>query len=478
MIFLDWECFDSSIKDDLFSIVDVGPLYGPIISFTIERNKNLQLKLKTISESNSKTNRITPKANSVTAIDGEVKFQSSHNDSIAIAWGITPYNNLIKFSQTPSPSSSREETSLVKSIKWKREEAKKTAYTIDWIENLSNRFLWPHSDETKNNFKEERRFIAGNDQLVIESSTQSEGLSRSCAQIQVGSYKVIIGKSPVKKTNVNNPGFILYIGDPDEEIRKKIRDCLSYLLGDFFIYLGWTSFDAEWKRTCFCAVSAHALYDKAQGISGRPPAPLGYQYELQISPDLLSQMASSLFDIYDSYKLQNVFWNYWHAKAAPVHMAAVHFGAAIESLQRTYFKNTKKGAQLLLIKDKELWDKIYQNIIEVIDSHNIPAAEKLIITNKAKTLNNAPQSSISEKFFENLNLEISDLEKKAWSNRNKAAHGASIKEGDEIKSIRENKILMILINRIVLSLNNSGKEYYDYYSIDRPIRKITEGLSE
>lgn len=187
-------------------------------------------------------------------------------------------------------------------------------------------------------------------------------------------------------------------------------------------------------------------------------------------------MATSLFDIYESYKLQNVFWNYWHAKAAPIHMAAAHFGAAIESLQRTYYKNTNKESQLKIISNTEAWDEIHKKINKIIDESEIPEYEKLISNNKTKGLNNAPQSIISEKFFQDLNLTIGPLEKRVWSQRNKAAHGGGIKDGEESKTFSENKILMMLINRIILSFNNHNKYYYDYYTLDRPIKKITDSI--
>lgn len=478
MIYLDWECFDSTLVHERFSIAKEGPLFGPVNSFVIERNKNLQLELKTTSTSDSQTNRTTPKANLVTRVDGEVEFHDEYGASSATASGITYQNHSIKFSQTTSPSSSKEEVSLIKRLKWERLGSTKSAYTIDWIENLSSSFLWPHSEENKELLEKERRFISSNDELLIKTSAPSESFSRTCAQIQVGRYKIIIGKSSIKRKNINNPGFILYIGDPDEDTRRKIRDCLSYLLGDYLVHLGWTSFDTEWKRTCFCAVSAHALYDKAQHISGRPPAPLGQQYEFEINPYIFSHMSSNLFDIYESYHLRNVFWNYWHAIAAPIHMAAAHFGAAIESLQRTYFKNTGKDAQLQIIPDPIVWNDIYEKLCIVINSYDIASADKTILSNKAKLINSAPQSLVSEKFFKNINLEISKLEKRVWSNRNKAAHGAGIKEGDEIKTIRENKVLMVLMNRIVLSLSNSSETYYDYYSLERPTRNIKDGIPD
>lgn len=221
MKFLDWEFFDSTILSKYFSITNQGPLFGPISSFEVERNKDLQLILKTKSASDSRANREPPRANLVKRLDGEVHFQHNHNDSIVIAIGISPSGSTITHSGTPPSSGIRVETASINAIKWKRTNTKKVSYIIDWIENLSGPYLWPHSDEIKETTNKERRFIAGDEELIIKTSDSSDGFNRSCAQITIGDLKVIIGKSSVKKEHISNPGFILYIGEPNEDTRKK-----------------------------------------------------------------------------------------------------------------------------------------------------------------------------------------------------------------------------------------------------------------
>jgi hypothetical protein len=227
----------------------------------------------------------------------------------------------------------------------------------------------------------------------------------------------------------------------------------------------------------FLAVSAHALVQDARRISGRPPGPLGARYENEIDAAMLSHMASRLFEIYEGYSLRTVFWNFWHASAAPVHMTAAHFGAAIEFLQKAYFKNTQSAAKSI-VADGQVWKELRLRLELCIKEARLTDDEKRMFTNKAQNLNTAPQSVLSDRLFDALGLEISPLEKDVWSNRNRAAHGSSVGEDRAIQTIRENKILMMLMTRIVLVISGSNNHYYDYYTLGRPTRRVSEQVPD
>jgi len=121
-------------------------------------------------------------------------------------------------------------------------------------------------------------------------------------------------------------------------------------------------------------------------------------------------MASSLYRIYDAYSLQSAFWNYWHARAAPVHMTAAHFGAAIEALQKAVFKASKPPLDRTIVGNEEAWKDLCKRISTDIAEANLTDEAKKILVNKAQNLNVAPQSVIMERFFGALGLEIGALE--------------------------------------------------------------------
>lgn len=469
MDYQEWEFFESEIDRRHFFVADTGPLFGPISSFDIKRDEQLQIVLTTVSEGGSQKAEGNQKINAVEIIDGEVIFQDRYSDAKVVAKGVAPGGFRTKYigPSTNNPATSTtEQNSRISTLHWTSHKGSEgAAYTIEWLENLSGKHIWPHSDHTEETIVKEREIGKGEEAIIIRSENPSTIHSNSCARIVIDDLTFIIGESRKKHAHIKNPGFILYLGIPDEETRMKVRGCLSFLLGDYLLYLGWTCFDLQWKPVSFCAVSAHALVDEATRISGRPPTPLGMTYQREIDPSILSKMVTSLLKIHDEYELRAVFWNYWHAKAAPVHMAAAHFGAAIEALQRAYFKKNGVDGSSRIVNDNNAWQTLSEQIAQCITNANLTAEEKRLLTNKARQLNSAPQSVASERFFDSLSLKIGALEKQAWGNRNRAAHGSHVPADRVAQLIRENKILMTLVHRILLSLSNASHLYYDYYTL-------------
>lgn len=270
----------------------------------------------------------------------------------------------------------------------------------------------------------------------------------------------------------------MYLGKPTEEERAKVRDCLSFCLGSYLLYLGNTEFDSEWHPVAFEARSGHALVQDAPQLQHWQPSPLGVKWDREITSEVLGSMLSSLYKIYDVYDLQSSLWGYWHAIAAPVHMAAVHFGAAIESLQNTFMKY-ESGARNTIVEDKQSWENLCKELTACIESSDLPNSEKNLLRNKVNNLNFAPQMLVIERFFEALGLELGNLERRVWANRNRAAHGGSAKEDIASQLIRENKVLQIMMNRILIALSGeSTSYYYDYYTLGRQIRSLADSIPD
>ncbi|CAJ0792947.1 hypothetical protein LMG7141_02730 [Ralstonia condita] len=480
MDYQEWEFFETEVKSDVYTVVDHGPLHGPVTSFVVKRDNRLNLVLESTSAANSPARGCEPVANAVRRPDGQVHCQSRYTDSTVTARGITPRGYSLTFpvaATADAAAGTRVQTSLIESLDWESSHSGEASCVMDWIENLSGSFLWPDSDNVEETDAKSRTLRSASGDIVIPLTTTSSKHSNSCARLSIGGWDVIIGESRAKPEHIKNPGFILYLGLPTEEIRSRIRGCLSYCLGDYFVYLGSTTFDAEWKPVSFRAVAAHALVENAHDISGRPPAPLGLRYDRDVNAALLSRMASGLFAAYEAYNLRTAFWNYWHAAAAPVHMVAAHFGAAIEALQRAYFSNTAVEAHTRIVAE-EAWRGLYAQIDRCIQDSALSSEQKRMLGNKAQHLNSAPQAVLADRFFTAIGLEISALEKDVWMNRNRAAHGGGITEERGIQTVRENKVLMMLMNRILLSISGASDLYYDYYTLNRPTRRLLEPVPD
>lgn len=177
----------------------------------------------------------------------------------------------------------------------------------------------------------------------------------------------------IKDTHAKKPGCIMYVGFPTDEFRDKVRRCLSYVLGSYFVYLGVSRFDAEWHLTDFEAIDPYSMRGQAMRLGSMPPSPLGGPRGFwDIDPTRLSRMVNALYAKYDALNFGVVSWAYWHAVAATPHIAAVHFGAALESLQRA-FLSTSSAQVSSTVVDEETWERIRSALEISLDPLGLPS---------------------------------------------------------------------------------------------------------
>lgn len=122
------------------------------------------------------------------------------------------------------------------------------------------------------------------------------------------------------------------------------------------------------------------------------------------------------------------------------------------------------------------WKGFRKYAIKYMDELDIEDTEKSILVNKINSLNQLPQSLVTDRFLQTLNIRLSEPELNAWKQRNNAAHGNEVEDGDHIKLIREVKIMRVVFNRILLKLVAGSDFYFDYYSIGFPIRCIEDSI--
>jgi hypothetical protein len=109
-----------------------------------------------------------------------------------------------------------------------------------------------------------------------------------------------------------------------------------------------------------------------------PLAPLSDRnFQHDLGRTKLTRMVNALFSAYEVLDLGNLSWAYWHARAATVHIAPAHFGAAIEALQRAYIKSRPDTiATTVLARPK--WEELTAAIACTIAGATIPDDDGLI----------------------------------------------------------------------------------------------------
>jgi len=140
MDYQEWEFFETEIDSRVYTVVDQGPLHGPVTSYVVRRNRHLDLVLETTSAADG--GDICPEsvANRVFTADDEVQWQGLHGGATVTARGVIP----LEYQSTLSAEDHTVvQTSTIQSLHWTNSYSGKAQYVMDWIGNLSGRFMWP-----------------------------------------------------------------------------------------------------------------------------------------------------------------------------------------------------------------------------------------------------------------------------------------------------------------------------------------------
>ena len=211
-------------------------------------------------------------------------------------------------------------------------------YAIDWVENLpTSPFVWPDFVETKIETATTRRFGVGTDGITLFGTDLGKSSSRTAAKIVVAGTEIYVCALRRRDNDdLVKPGRIIYVGNPDEEFRKKVRIAVSFALGVYLVDLGSLVYSKDWEIISFKSRSAYSIDRKVLDLVVLPPAPMGARWQHEIDRVPSTRLVNAIFHNYEALDFGNLSWAYWRALCATPHIASVHFGAAIEMLLRQY----------------------------------------------------------------------------------------------------------------------------------------------
>jgi hypothetical protein len=162
-------------------------------------------------------------------------------------------------------------------------------------------------------------------------------------------------------------------------------------------------------------------------------------------------MVNSIIEKYDELDFGNLAWAYWHALCATPHIAGVHFGAAIEALQRRYITANPAKIQTKIIADRAIWTKFSDEVERAIGDTRLSEDSKAALRQNIGSLNNVHQRGKMDALLREIKIALGPDEALAWKRRNDAAHGNEM-EPYLIDSILKSKIESFLNgDRVVLS---------------------------
>lgn len=469
----EWESFEETIRSYAPVVQDHGPLAGPIHRFMIQRSSDLSLRMETEAPESAREPQSLYPAGTVRINDDRVTFHTSLGLELeAIGVQATRTRRHV---EGIAPGITTQIIGIHRLVgKLPRLDA--PCYAIDWLENVPSDYLWPDNIERKCT-DSSTVVLSGvppnRPKFEMKGDSTRRGSSWAAAGFEVDGLQLYLCELERRKeAHVKKPGCIVYTGLPTDEFRDKVRRCLSYTLGSYLVYLGVSRFDAEWHLADFEAVSPYSMRGQAMRLPSMPPSPLGgARGRWDIEAARLSRMVNALYAKYNALNFGVVSWAYWHAVAATPHIAAVHFGAALESLQRAFLTASSAKAPPTVV-DEDVWGKIRPALEGALRPLDLPPKTLDIFRNKIKNLNSRSQHSASKDLMDELGLVLSDRERQAHDARHESAHGKD--DEVDVEWIRDLKLLRVRFHRILLAMTEANDEYYDYFTLGTPIRKVNE----
>lgn len=261
---------------------------------------------------------------------------------------------------------------------------------------------------------------------------------------------------------------------PSDNIREKLVEFISFLMGRYLIKIGETHYDEKWniiedfvqtpniaskidlKQICvqqdFNCINLYGEFLELNIEGKLSLLIIEYLNELELDlPHIIHQLLISM--------------------TLPVEAEIVMIGACLDKLTENWIHSSRSEHNGKLI-EKDIFDELMGNYIEDIKDTFEDYPEVL------KKIENSFQASGRQKvdfFLKELELEIGDVEDDARSYRNKPAHGHKLDEEKLFKLMYLTAVYRSLLNRIILKILNY-QEYIDLTSWR--VLPINEKLSE
>jgi hypothetical protein len=462
------------INEGHFRVTDPGPLRAPVLDFTLRRDEALDLIIETKTAPDAKSTAPEHPSGTVRIATECVSLENIGGVKVRLT-GVIPYRVRTSTNYRIGQDEHVEEAKVhaLEAVVRSNVEAR---YTIDWLENLPlSPFIWPDFVETKTETATRRKFGLGDDGITLFSTESGQSSSRAAAKIVVAGIEIYVCALHRRDNDdLVKPGCIIYVGNLDEEFRKKVRNAISFALGVYLVDLGSAIYGKDWEIVSFKSRSAYSIDRKVLDLVVLPPAPMGARWQHEFDRGPFARLVNAVVHNYEPLDFGNLSWAYWHALCATPHIASVHFGAAIELLLRQYAATKPDRFPQGIITERAIWKRLSGQVEEAVAKLEIPEEKKSALRQNIGGLNRVHQRDTMDAILKDIGVALGVDESQAWKRRNDAAHGIAMEDGEELDVIRDIKLLKVMFHRMLLRIVNGADSYHDYATPGFPIRKLAD----
>lgn len=264
---------------------------------------------------------------------------------------------------------------------------------------------------------------------------------------------IIIGKVPDKmnpkwSTNISiSYNSKKYINDKD--LRDNIENIVSFVFGRKLIKIGESYYDSKGNKIKEKIYDPHINQKlNIKNICASPnKLPIAVH---RYPPKDIELIMRNLINSFNEQEidLSQMFTNYWNSTFLPIESRIILLAASLESLKNKWFDSKNSKSKGVII-NKPLFRILIKDIKH---SFNLIFNECDMIKDNFGGLNRLSINKGFEVFFEEIGMEIGDVELGAIKARNKPVHGNDLDAETYQDLIIYTEVYQILVNRAILTL--------------------------
>ncbi|MBK8398532.1 MAG: hypothetical protein IPL26_25220 [Leptospiraceae bacterium] len=343
---------------------------------------------------------------------------------------------------------------------------------------------WIGNAEEEHNFYYTRKFILRSNPPsitmfgTIDVNESSHYISGNRIDLKLNEENYIFGKIPKSLTQAVNKSFLYTDGTHHPNLKFCAEFCsiMGYLMGLKLYPLGYTFYTDEFQiiEKGFWNVTNVEKADTNWQII---PLDLRHDKKRINNPEaILSNLIENFFEKKESFQLMKILGYFQKFYELPFYLRIQTLATGLDLLEKFWYKS-----KLSKSRGKYMEDNTYKVIIEKYIS-NIEEDIKEI-ANQSYIINNirnANQISLTQKkltFVQELEMRLTDNEKKILKKRNSAVHGSD-SEVESQAIVSDVGAYYSLVSRIFLKFLGYDDNYIDYSLPNYPAKNIEISVGE